>query len=52
MYSVCVLCTANDDLENKTGQFMGGAVATNGDRFIVSMCVCVCMEPGKSGLQD
>ena len=29
------LCAANTQLENKEGQFMGGALASNGDRFMV-----------------
>ena len=29
------LCAANSQLENKEGQFMGGALASNGDRFMV-----------------
>ena len=54
IYTFCVpLYIADGDLEDKEGQFMGGALATNGDRFIVSavcvyttsseaMCMCVC----------
>ena len=51
--SSCFLYIADGNLEDKEGQFMGGALATNGDRFIVSavcvyttsseaMCMCVC----------
>ena len=37
----CLFSTGNDDEENKEGQFMGGALASNGDRFIVSVCMCI-----------